>query len=61
MVAGNPPLVNYEIANSSVVPTYQVDGLDLGTEYFAVTAVDWQGFESGYSNEEAYTPMPSAT
>ena len=62
MVAGNPPLVNYEIANSSAAPTYKVDGLDLGTQYFfVVTAVDGQGFESGYSNEVAYTPMPPPT
>ena len=62
MVAGNPPLVNYEIANSSAAPTYKVDGLDLGTQYFfVVTAVDGQGFESGYSNEVTYTPMPSPT
>ena len=62
MVAGNPALVSYEIANSSAAPTYKVDGLDLGTQYFfVVTAVDGQGLEFGYSNEVAYTAMPSLT
>jgi hypothetical protein len=51
-----------EIANSSAAPTCKVDGLDLGTQYFfVVTAVDAQGFESGYSNEVGHTPMPSPT
>ena len=55
--AGNPPL------NESGYPVedtqFEVTGLDYGTEYFfCVTAINFDGMESGYSNEVQYTPKP---
>ncbi len=48
-----------DVAN---VTTYTIEGLGAGTYYFAVTAYDTQGFESGYSNEVSSTiPAPDTT
>jgi len=41
-----------DVGNQS---TYTVTGLDLGTTYFAVTAYNAFGFESGFSNETSKT------
>jgi len=37
---------------------YQIKGLDSGTYYFAVTAYDTDGNESGYSNEVSKAVLP---
>jgi len=40
-------------------PTYALTGLQEGeTYYFVVTAFNTSGYESGYSNEIMYTPIP---
>jgi hypothetical protein len=49
---------NMDVGN---VTTYNVNSLDTGiTYYFAATAYNTSGYESGYSNEVVYTP-PSCT
>jgi outer membrane biosynthesis protein TonB len=61
MAAGNPPLVVYPVPVLDGT-TFEVTGLDFGTEYFfVVTALDAAEAESGYSNEVQYTPMPTPT
>ena len=53
--AGNPPLTGYSTQKAQL----RVDGLDYGTEYFfCVTAINFAGLESEYSNEVQYTPTP---
>lgn len=55
LLAGNPALVSYSVPAPDT--EYRVHGLDYGTRYFfAVTAVNFAGGESGYSNEVSYTP-----
>jgi hypothetical protein len=55
MVAGNPPLVGYTVPVDD--NTWTVDGLNYRQEYFfVVTAVNFDGLESGYSNEVEYEP-----
>jgi chitinase len=53
--AGNPPLTGYSTQEAQ----FQVNGLDYGTEYFfCVTAINFAGLESEYSNEVQYTATP---
>jgi len=56
MEEGNPPLVGYTVAEGH---GFVVEGLEYRTEYFFVaTAVNFEGVESGYSNEVRHTPIP---
>ena len=59
MAAGNPSLIGYPVSTPET--EYLVEGLSYGTEYFFVaTAINFEGLESGYSNEVVYTPWPDS-
>lgn len=58
MKAGNPPLASYPVPVPNGT-TFEVTGLDYGTNYFfTATALNAAEVESGYSNEVQYTPAP---
>ncbi len=44
-----------QVVNVGYVTTYTVNNLTSGTYYFAVTAYDTSGYESGYSNQVSKT------
>lgn len=56
--AGNPALVFYDTGQLQ----QQVNGLELGTQYFFVVTAWKEGLESVYSDEVVYTPpIPTPT
>ena len=62
MLAGNPSLVDYPVVAPTTVFTAEVEYEQL--YFFTVTAVNFDGVESGYSNEVQHIvtlPTPSPT
>lgn len=59
---GNAPGVYHQSYTIGNLLTYKVIGLATGTWYFAVTAIDGQANESGFSNEvsQVITGGPAA-